>query len=142
MRFLLDTCVISEMRAKQPDENVVKWVDGVSDERLFLSVISVGEIKRGIEKLTPGRKKQGLEEWLRDRLLARFRDRILGIDIGVMLTWGDMVARLEKQGRVVPGIDSLIAAIALYHDMHLVTRNERDFWDTGVRLVNPGIEFS
>ena len=142
MRFLLDTCVISEMRAKQPHENLVKWIDGVTDERLFLCVITIGEIKRGIEKLPGGQKKLELEEWLQERLLARFKDRILGIDIGVMLTWGDMVARLEKQDRVVPGIDSLIAAIALYHDMHLVTRNERDFCDTGVRLVSPWIEIS
>ena len=137
MRFLLDTCVISEMRAKQPHENLVKWIDGVTDERLFLCVITIGEIKRGIEKLPGGRKKLELEEWLQERLLARFKDRILGIDIGVMLAWGDMVARLEKQGRKLPGIDSLVAAIALYHDMHLVTRNERDFEGAGVGLVNP-----
>ncbi len=125
MRYLLDTCVISELRAKQPNENVLNWIDRATDECLFLSVITIGEIQRGIEKLVPGRKKQELEEWLREKLLARFKDRILGIDIGVMLTWGIMVACLEKQGRKLPGIDSLVAAIASYNDMHLVTRNER-----------------
>lgn len=137
MRYLLDTCAISELRAKQPNESVVNWIDEANDESLFLSVITIGEIKRGIEKLVTGKKKQDLQEWLQERLLARFKDRILGIDLGVMLTWGDMLARLEKQGRIVPGIDSLVTAIALYHDMHLVTRNERDFLDTGVRLINP-----
>jgi predicted nucleic acid-binding protein len=140
MRYLLDTCVISELRAKLPDENVMKWIDGVTDERLFLSVITIGEIKRGIEKLAPSRKKQELEEWLRESLLARFRERILDIDTGVMLMWGEMFARLEKQGRKLPGLDSLVAAIALFYDMHLVTRNERDFLGTKVRIINPWVE--
>jgi toxin FitB len=140
MRYLLDTCVISELRGKQPDENVLKWIEGVTDERLFLSVITIGEIKRGIEKLMPGRKKQELEEWLQDRLLARFRDRILDINTGVMLRWGEMFARLEKQGRKLPGIDSLVAAVALFHEMKLVTRNERDFKGSGVGIINPWLE--
>ncbi|HSO71298.1 MAG TPA: type II toxin-antitoxin system VapC family toxin, partial [Thermodesulfobacteriota bacterium] len=140
MRYLLDTCVISELRAKQPDKNVLKWIDGAMDERLFLSVITIGEIKRGIDKLVPGRKKQELEEWLREKLLARFKDQILGIDIGVMLAWGGMLAHLEKQGRKLPGIDSLVAAIASYNDMHLVTRNVKDFEGAGLRIINPWVD--
>lgn len=140
MRFLLDTCVISELRAKQPDINVLGWIDEIAEERLFISVITIGEIKRGIERLLPSRKKQELEEWLQDVLLARFRDRTLDITAGVMLRWGEMLARLEKQGRKLPGIDSLVAAIAIFHDMTLVTRNVKDFEGAGVEILNPWLE--
>lgn len=137
MNYLLDTCVISELRAQQPNVNVVQWIDEVSEESLFLSVITIGEIKRGIEKLPKGAKKQELASWLEEKLLARFKNRVLPINIGVMLTWGAMVARLEQKGRKLPGIDSLVAAIALFFKMSLVTRNEKDFHETGVMIVNP-----
>jgi predicted nucleic acid-binding protein len=137
MRFLLDTCVISELVARQPDPDVVRWVDGTDEERLCLSVITVGEIKRGIDRLPDSSRKSALAEWLEGDLLIRFADRILPIDTPVMLVWGELTANLEKQGRRMPAIDSLIAATALQGRLSLVTRNEDDFANSGVTVVNP-----
>jgi predicted nucleic acid-binding protein len=137
MKYLLDTCVISELVAKNPNEQVVEWVDEVDEQLLTLSVITLGEIKRGIEKLPESRRKQRLNEWLAEDLLIRFEQKILSIDTAVMLTWGAMVARMESQGRSMPVIDSLIAAIASHYDLQLVTRNEKDFVGSGVTVVNP-----
>jgi toxin FitB len=137
MTFLLDTCVISDLVAKQPNLHVVRWVDSIDEDKLFLSVITIGEIKRGIEKLADSSRKSALVEWLEDDLLIRFTDRILPIDIPVMLVWGQLTADLEKQGRRMPAIDSLIAATCLQGRLDLVTRNESDFAHSGVALINP-----
>jgi tRNA(fMet)-specific endonuclease VapC len=137
MTFLLDTCVISELVAKQPNLHVVQWVDSIDEDKLFLSAITIGEIKRGIEKLADSNRKSALAEWLEGDLLIRFTDRILPIDIPVMLVWGQLTANLEKQGKRIPAIDSLIAAICLQGRLDLVTRNERDFAHSGVAVVNP-----
>ena len=137
MTFLLDTCMISELVAKQPNLQVVQWVDSINEDKLFLSAITIGEIKRGIEKLADSNRKSALAEWLEGDLLIRFTDRILPIDTPVMLVWGQLTADLEKQGRRVPAIDSLIAATCLQTRLDLVTRNERDFAHSGVAVVNP-----
>ena len=137
MTFLLDTCVISELAAKQPNLHVVQWVDSIDEVRLFLSAITIGEIKRGIEKLADSSRKSALAEWLEGDLLIRFTDRILPIDIPVMLVWGQLTADLEKQGRRMPAIDSLIAATCLRARLDLVTRNERGFAHSGIAVVNP-----
>ena len=137
MKYLLDTCVVSELIAKEPDAKVIHWVDSFDDERAFLSVITIGEVKRGIEKLPPSQRKSEILAWFENSLLPRFDGRIIPIGIAVMLTWGELVARLEQQGRVLPAIDSLIAAIALNGGLTLVTRNTKDFVDTGVTLFNP-----
>ena len=137
MRYLLDTCVISELAAREPYHRVQEWVDQVAEERLLLSVITLGEIKRGIAKLPESQRRRDLDRWLEEGLLVRFQGRILVIDTGVMLTWGELVARQEKAGRPLPAMDSLVAAIALRHQVALVTRNERDFLGTGVEVVNP-----
>ena len=127
MTFLLDTCVISELVAKQPNLHVVQWVDSVDEDKLFLSAITIGEIKRGTEKLADSSRKSALGEWLEGDLLIRFTDRILHIDTREMLVWGQLTADLEKQGRRMPAIDSLIAATCLHGKLDLVTRNESDF---------------
>ena len=137
MTFLLDTCVISELVAKQPNLHVVQWVDSIDEDKLFLSAITIGEIKRGIEKLADSSRKSALAEWLEGDLLLRFIDRILPIDISVMLVWGQLTADLEKQGRPMPAIDSLIAATCLQARLDLVTRNESDFAHSGVAVINP-----
>jgi toxin FitB len=137
MTFLLDTCVISELVARQPNLHVVQWVDSIDEDKLFLSAITVGEIKRGIEKLAGSSRKSALAQWLEGDLLIRFTDRILPIDTAVMLVWGQLTADLEKQGRRMPAIDSLIAATCLQARLDLVTRNEKDFAHSGVAVVNP-----
>lgn len=137
MRYLLDTCVISELVSKQPDKSVLRWIDEVDDQLVYLSVITIGEIKRGIEKLSESRRKDRLDKWLSEDLLIRFDDRVLTIDIPVIFTWGTLVARLESLSRPILAIDSLIAAIALHHELQLVTRNEKDFAGTGLSIVNP-----
>lgn len=137
MRYLLDTCVISELVSKQPNETVTAWIDSVEEERIFLSAVTVGEIQRGIERLPDFKRKRELVAWLAEDLLIRFHGRILALDANVFLTWGSMVAGLEHRGRTLPAFDSLIAAVALTHGLELVTRNDKDFMETGVSLLNP-----
>ena len=137
MTFLLDTCVISELVARKPNPAVVRWVDSVDEDKLFLSAITIGEIKGGIEKLSASRRKSVLQEWLEADLLIRFRDKILPIDTAVMLVWGQLAADLEKQGKRMPAIDSLIAATCLLGRLDLVTRNESDFVHSSVTVINP-----
>ena len=139
MIYLLDTCVISELVARQPNPDVVRWIDSVDEDKLFLSAITIGEIKRGIEKLADSKRKTALAEWLEDDLLTRFRDKILPIDTPVMLVWGKLASDLEKQGRPMPAIDSLIAATCLHGQLGLVTRNENDFAHSGIAVINPWV---
>jgi predicted nucleic acid-binding protein len=137
MKFLLDTCIISELMAKRPNQAVVQWIDSVDEDRLFLSVITIGEIRKGIAKLADSPQKLELQEWLSDHLLSRFSDRIVVIDTGVMSDWGQLVGNLERVGKPMPLMDSLIAATVLHGDFVLVTRNEADFESADVRMLNP-----
>lgn len=137
MRYLLDTNVISELVASRPNERVIQWIDDLDPASVYLSVITIGELRKGIEKLPNSARQEKLRNWLTHELLSRFQDRILMIDTQVMLIWGELVGRLERNGRVLSAIDSLIAALALSHSCALVTRNEADFGDTGLQVVNP-----
>lgn len=137
MKYLLDTNVISELIAKSPNERVIQWIDQIDPASIYLSVITIGELRKGIEKLSDSKRKDELRNWLTDDLLIRFQDQILSVDLDVMLTWGELVGRLEQSGRPLPAIDSLIAAIALTHSCSLVTRNETDFKGTSVNVTNP-----
>jgi toxin FitB len=135
--YLLDTCLISELVAKRPNQKVVDWLDNQTPESLYLSVITMGEIAKGIHKLGGSQRKDSLQIWLTQILPTRFSGRILGIKVETMLLWGELVGGLEKQGRSLPVMDSLIAAIALQNSLSLVTRNEDDFAGTGIEIVNP-----
>lgn len=135
--YLLDTCVISDLVSKTPDAQVVRWLDGVEEDFLHLSVITLGEIQRGIERLPTGVRKDELRTWLERDLQMRFMDRILPLDAATLLAWGALTAMLEKTGRKMPAIDSLIASQALQHGLILVTRNTADFLSAGIRMVNP-----
>ena len=137
MRYLLDTNVISELVTREPDPAVVEWIEALDQTAVYLSVITIGEIHRGIERLPESAKRDRLRSWLTDELLLRFDDRIVPIDVGVMMAWGSMVARLISRGRPLSAMDSLIAAQAIHHGFNLVTRNESDFRDTGVNVMNP-----
>jgi tRNA(fMet)-specific endonuclease VapC len=137
MNALLDTCVLSEFTRRQPQEQVIRWLSSVDEETLFLSVLSIGEIQHGIERLEASPRKEALSRWLMEALIPRFDGRILPLDTPTMLVWGGLVARLEGQGRKMPAVDSLIAATALSHNLLLVTRNTADFSSCGVELFNP-----
>lgn len=137
MNYLLDTNVISELISKRPDKEVVEWLDRLDPNTVYLSVITIGEIRKGIEKLPPSKRRDRVKEWLEGDLLIRFQGRILEITPEVMLIWGELAGRLEKEGRPITAIDSLVAAIALQGNYRLVTRNEQDFKHTGVTIINP-----
>ncbi len=137
MNYLLDANVISELISKQPNKRVVEWLDRLDPNTIYLSVITIGEIRKGIEKLPPSKRRDKVKEWLEEDLLLRFQGRILNITTEVMLIWGELTGRLENEGRRIIALDSLIAAIALHGSYHLVTRNERDFQHTGVKIINP-----
>jgi tRNA(fMet)-specific endonuclease VapC len=137
VKYLLDTCVISELVSRKPNSNVVDFVDSLDDEDVYLSVITVGEITKGIEKLPKSKRKQELHTWLREDLLVRFSGKIIPIDNDVITEWGLLTARLEISGTTMPAIDSLVAATALTYAFALVTRNVNDFKGSGVEIINP-----
>ena len=137
MKYLLDTCVISELVAKKTNPKVINWIDSIDPDSAYLSVITIGEIRKGIEKLPDSSRKTTLHSWLIEELLARFSGRILPIDTEVVLMWGQLIGSLESDGKKMAAIDSLIAATALYNHCSLVTRNETDFKHTGIAIINP-----
>lgn len=137
MKALLDTCVISELVSKQPDPKVVARIDSLDPEDIYLSVITIGEIVKGIEKLPKSRRKTDLQIWLKDDLLVRFEGNIIALDAEALVKWGVLMAHLEAAGRIMPAIDSLIAATALAKKMTLFTRNVSDFDSAGIEIVNP-----
>lgn len=134
MSYLLDTNVLSELRRKAPDVGVVAWFSQRPASTLFLSVLTLGEIRKGIEGLADASRRMALVDWLEAELPAFFTGRLLPVDTAVADRWGRMLA---TAGRPLPAIDSLLAATALHHDMTLVTRNVRDFAGLGLQLINP-----
>ncbi len=136
MNFLLDTCIISEPKQKRPSEKVLEWLDAQDETKLHLSVLTVGEIKKGITRLESSRKKAELEKWL-EQLRARFSRRILPLSEKTFLVWGKMYGEFERKGVVRPAFDSLLEATALEHDMIFVTRNVKNFHHSQVTILNP-----
>jgi toxin FitB len=137
VNYLLDTCLISELIKKEPEARVVEWVRRQSEERLYLSVLTPGEIQKGIAKLQDPLRANKLQSWLDDDLLTRFAGRILDVTPAVARTWGRIQGKAERQGRKMQVIDSLIAATALNLGAPLVTRNVEDVEASGVEIVNP-----
>ncbi len=135
--FLLDTNVVSELVKPKPDGNVLRWVEETDESILFLSVLTLGEIRKGTASLRSGRRRGRLESWLQVELRERFRDRILPIDAAIADRWGAISATAAAKGRPVPVVDGLLAATALHHNLTLVTRNSSDVAGTGVSTLDP-----
>lgn len=134
MSYLIDTNVLSELRRKQPDPNVVAWMQARPRQSLFLSVLTLGEIRKGLERVEDATRKQSLLDWLEVELPNYFVGRLLTVDAHTADRWGRLMA---QAGRPLPAIDGLLAATALQHDLTLVTRNIKDFAGLEVRLINP-----
>jgi predicted nucleic acid-binding protein len=137
MKYLLDTCVISELRKKNPDAHVVSWIQGRSEPDLYISVLTIGEMVKGVEKLPESKKKKALLIWLNEDLRLRFEDRIIDLDVNILTTWGKIQAASEKIGQPMPAIDSLIAATAITYALTAVTRNIKDMQISGAALFDP-----
>ena len=137
MKYLLDTNIISEFISKIPNKKVIDYILALDEHDLYLSVITIGEIKTGIEKLDNGSKKDKLLHWLENDLLNRFQNRIIDIDTEVMLQWGTINQRLKQLGKPLPIMDSLIGATSEVKDCILITRNEKDFQNLNIKIVNP-----
>ena len=137
MSWLLDTCVVSELVRRRPKASVVNWVGDRNEDELFLCVVTIGELEKGIARLPDSTRRVTLEQWVRRELADRFRGRVLAIDASVAARWGAMVGASEARGQPLPVIDSLIAATALQHDLTVVTRNTGDLERCGARCFDP-----
>lgn len=141
MNYLLDTCVISEIRKKTADSNVVSWVQAKSMSQLYLSVITLGEIQSGIkQKIKDPAQQEMLSDWLANNLLPRFSNRLLDINLQTAMIWGSLVGSGKASGASVSVVDALIAATAISNDLAIVTRNVSDFSRFSVTVVNPWVK--
>ena len=136
MKCLLDTCVISEICKDSPHASVDVWFQNANEADLYLSVLSLGELEKGIQKLADGKRKHALTAWVHD-FAGRLEERTLPVDEAVALAWAALQAKTEKRGHPLPAIDSLLAATALVNGLTMVTRNNADMEATGVPLFNP-----
>ena len=137
MNLLLDTNVLSEVQRPTPSPRVLAWLDTIDEDRAFISVASIAELRRGIALLEDGRRRTALADWLARDLPARFADRVLPIDHAVTEHWGDLMAQSRRSGVALSVMDGFFAATAFAHHLTLVTRNVKDFAAFGVPLLNP-----
>ena len=140
MKYLLDTCVISEVIKPRADKNVISWMQNQDEESLFLSVLTFGEIEKGIEKSPDEARKRKLKLWVEEDLKKRFEGRILPINIDVSIKWGAIQGNAELLGKPMPAIDGLIAVSGIVHNCIVVTRNVSDMKQSSAELLNPWIK--
>jgi predicted nucleic acid-binding protein len=136
MSFLVDTNVLSEFFKKVQHPGVMRWFEQTDPESQFISVLTVGELRKGIVRLPASRRSEALEEWLAE-LIEGASDRILPFTLETANRWASMRADMEQAGRIIPVIDGLIAATALEHGLQIVTRNTADFSSVAVGVINP-----
>jgi toxin FitB len=135
--FLLDTNCISEVVRLRPEPNVVRWLESAEEHSLYLSVLTLGEIRKGLVNVPQGHRHVRLETWLNVELRERFAGRILSVDAGVAERWGVLISEAKRVGKTIPVVDSILAATALHHDLTVVSRNVADFQLAQVPVVNP-----
>lgn len=140
MKLLLDTNVLSEVTKPRPEGRVLAWLDGLDEDRTFISVVSIAEISRGVALMDNGRKRDALIDWLARDLPQRFEHRIIPVNERVALAWGDLMGEAKRSGRGMSSMDGLIAATAITNDLVLATRNIKDFEGFGIDLIDPWIE--
>jgi tRNA(fMet)-specific endonuclease VapC len=137
LKYLVDTNIISEIIAKKPNQQVIDFLNNINTSDIYLSAITVGEIKYGINRLSQSKRKTQLLAWF-EQLLLKYQYNIIDIDISVMAIWADINSDLKSNGISLSIMDSLIASSALYHDMTLVTRNTKDFqYIANLNIINP-----
>lgn len=137
MKYLLDTCVISELIKPEPNSHVINWLNAQNEEDIYLSVLTIGEIQKGIAKLPESKKKQNLQNWLDNDLQQRFESRIIDINNEISLCWGKIQGEAEQKGNKMSVIDSLIASTGIVFDCTVVTRNVSDIEASDCKLYNP-----
>lgn len=135
--YLLDTNCISEAVRPRPEPRVMSWLGAADEELLFLSVLTLGEIRKGVASLAQSRRRTLLESWLNQELEARFAARILIVDGAIANRWGLLAATAKRKGRHLSTVDGLLAATAIHHNLTIVSRNEGDFEGTHVPILNP-----
>jgi predicted nucleic acid-binding protein len=137
VNFLLDTNIVSEWTKPRPNAGIVNWLSEADEDRIFISAITIAEIRYGIERLPQGVRRDRLNAWLTDDVPLRFEDRILPIDAKTGDCWGRVMARGRAAGRPVAAMDAFFAATSERYDLVLATRNIPDFEALGIRLINP-----
>ena len=137
MNYLLDTCVISEVVRKRPAPEVVSWLAAQDEDHLFISVLSLGEVHKGIARLDDPRRRRTLEAWVDGDLRRRFAGRVLHVDAGIAARWGRISGAAERAGRVIPVIDGLLVATAMENGLTLATRDTSHMEPAGADLLNP-----
>jgi toxin FitB len=135
--FLLDTTVVSEWMKPMPNPGVIRWLSEVDEDRVYISVMTMAELRYGTERLPPGVRKSRLETWLHEELPLRFEGRLLIIETAIADTWGRVMSRCSALGRPIGVMDAFFAATAEVHSLTLVTRNVSDFTSSGISLFNP-----
>lgn len=137
MNYLLDTPVVSELVRREPTELVLEWLAAQAEDSLFLSVVTLGELQKGVRKLADSERKTRLAAWLAHDLTVRFRQRLLPVDAAVALAWGTLQGEGLQRGTPLPVVDCLLAATAQVHNLTIVTRNVADLRRCGAAVVNP-----
>lgn len=137
MKYLLDTCVISEVIKREPNKNVISWLQAQNEDDLFLSILTFGEIQKGIQKDSDQSRKKKLKIWAEEDLKKRFENRIIPIDLKVVTNWGSIQGLAELAGRTMPTLDGLIAVSGLTYNCVVATRNTSDMEQSTAELFNP-----
>lgn len=137
MNVLLDTNVLSEVRRPAPDLNVLRWLDALDEDRAFLSVVTIAELRRGIALMDTGQRRDALAAWLSHDLPNRFEGRTVPIDISIAERWGDLMSDARRRGVALSVMDGFLAATALVHGLVIATRNTKDFLPIGVPVFDP-----